>query len=439
MQNLKRHRGMSFKHSYRSILIGLALSVPAGMVGAENWSQWRGAKLDGISGESAVPTKWDKKQGVLWRLPLPGAAGASPVVWGERVFVTSTAGNDLILIAASTKGEELWRQKIGSGNQDVRGDEGNSASPSPCTDGEHVWAMMANGELACFTVTGTPVWSANLQQRYGKFNIAFGMTSSPVLDGDRLYLQLIHGEGNPKTREAVVVALDKKTGKEIWKQNRDSDARDECEHSYASPVIYRDAQREFLLTHGADFVIAHRLTDGQELWRCGDLNPPGRYNNTLRFVASPVAVPGLIVVPSAKNGPVFAIRPDVQGDITEKPDSFLWKRPSGTPDVPSPLVHQGLVYLCRENGNLVVVEEKTGEQVYEQRTVADRHRASPVLAGGHLYLTARRGIVTVVKAGREFQIVAQNDLGEEISASPAISGGRIYLRTFNALYAIGSQ
>jgi outer membrane protein assembly factor BamB len=299
--------------------------------------------------------------------------------------------------------------------------------------------MMANGELACFTVAGQEVWNVNLQERYGKFNIAFGMTASPVLDGERLYLQLIHGEGNPTTREAVVVALDKKTGREVWKQNRDSDARDECEHSYASPVIYRDESREFLLTHGADFVIAHRLSDGKELWRCGDLNPKGRYNNTLRFVASPVAVPGMIVVPSAKNGPVFAIKPDIQGDITEKADSFFWKRPSGTPDVPSPLIHEGLVYLCRENGNLVVVEAKTGEQIYEQRTVADRHRASPVLAAGNVYLTARRGIVTVVKAGRQFEIVAQNDLGEEISASPAVADGRIYLRTFNALYAIGSK
>ncbi|HND52456.1 MAG TPA: PQQ-binding-like beta-propeller repeat protein [Pirellulaceae bacterium] len=405
---------------------------------AENWPQWRGAKLDGISSETNLPVKWSKTENVAWRLPLPGPAGATPAVWGDKIFLTSVTENgDLIALAVSTAGKELWRQTVATGNKDVRGDEGNSASPSPVTDGKHVWIFMANGPLACFTVDGKEVWKFDIQDRYGKLKIAFGMTASPLLDGDRLYLQLIHGEGNPKTREAMVVALDKTTGKEIWKHDRASDARDECEHSYASPVIYRDGKQEFLITHGADFVIAHSLADGHELWRCGELNPKTNYNPTLRFVASPVAVPGLIVVPSAKNGPVFAIKPDVKGDITNEASAFVWKRAANTPDVPSPLVHDGLVYLCRENGNLIVMDAKTGEQIYEKRTVADRHRASPVYADGKLYLTARKGVVTVVKAGRDFEILASNDVGEQISASPAIAGGRIYLRTFDALYAIG--
>ena len=188
--------------------------------------------------------------------------------------------------------------------------------------------------------------------------------------------------------------------------------------------------------NGADFVIGHSLQDGHELWRCGDLNPKGNYNPTLRFVASPLAVPGLIVVPSAKNGPVFALQPGISGNVTESTDAFFWKRANGTPDVPSPLAHDGLVYLCRENGNLVCLDAKSGEQFYEQRTTADRHRASPVYADGKVHLTARKGTVTVVKAGRQFELLAQNDLGEEISASPAIANGRIYLRTFKALYAI---
>ncbi len=402
----------------------------------ENWPQWRGPRLNGISAETSVPTHWSNTENVAWRFPLPGPGGATPIIWEDRIFVTSVADNDLVLICVGTNGKEQWRQTVCSGNKDVRGDEGNSASPSPCTDGQHVWTFMANGWLACYTVDGTEVWKLDLQTRYGKLKIAFGMTSTPVLDGDRLYLQLIHGEGNPSTREAIVVALDKATGNEIWKQERPSDARNECEHSYASPTLYRDDQREFLLSHGADYVVAHDLKDGHELWRCGGLNPLGDYNPTLRFVSSPVVSPGLIVVPSAKNGPVFGIKPAVDGDITAREDAFWWRRPQNTPDVPSPLVHDGLVYLCRENGNLIVMDAGTGEQLYEERTTRERHRASPVYAAGHVYLTARNGIVTVVKAGREFSIVAENNMQEEISASPAISNGRLYLRTFAALYAI---
>lgn len=417
-----------------ALLLALAIMRPAA---AENWPQWRGARLDGISGETNLPTTWSKTDNVAWRLPMPGPAGASPVVWNDRIFVTSADGDELVLLCVSTAGEPLWRKVVDRGDTVVRNGEGNSASPSPCTDGIHVWATMTSGAIACYTVDGDKVWSFNLQDRYGKYKIQFGMTSTPVLDNGRLYLQLIHGEGNPNTREATVVALDAASGKEIWKQGRPSDARDECEHSYASPVLYRDGEREYLLTHGADYVVAHRLEDGSEIWRCGNLNPKGDYNPTLRFVASPVAVPGTIVVPSAKRGPVFCIRPDVTGDITGREPAFFWKRPKGTPDVPSPLVYDGLVYLYDENGILTCVDAKTGEEFYQQRTSGGRHRASPVYADGKIYLAARSGVITVVRAGREFDILSQNDVGEEITASPAISDGRIYLRTFDALYAVG--
>lgn len=398
---------------------------------AENWPQWRGARLDGVSQETGLPTTWSKSENVAWRLPLPGPAGSTPVVWGERIFLTSADGDALLLMCVSTDGRELWRQVMSDKNRAVRGDEGNSASPTPATDGKHVWAMMASGELGCYTVDGKPVWGFNLQDRYGKFKIQFGMTSTPLLDGDRLYLQLIHSGG------AGVLCLDARTGKEIWKQSRPSDARDECEHSYASPTLYRWGKLELLLTHGADYIVAHRLKDGHEVWRCGGLNPPGNYNHTLRFVASPVAAPGLIVVPSAKNGPVLGLAPDSRGDITGSQAGHLWSRTRDTPDVPSPLVHDGLVYLCRENGTLICLDAKTGDEIYQKRAHPDRHRASPVYADGKIYLTARDGTVTVVKAGREFEILAENKLGESMSSSPAIANGRIYLRTFEALYAIG--
>lgn len=407
---------------------------------AENWPQWRGPRLNGVSTETGLPTEFGPEKNKLWRVELPGPAGATPCVWEDRIYLTSVEETDLVALCVSTDGKLLWKKTVASGGEKrIRGDEGNFASPSPCTDGVHVWVCMGNGHLVCYTKDGAEVWRADLQERFGRYRIAFGMSATPVLDGDRLYLQLIHGEGNPRTREAVVVCLDKKSGETIWKQPRPSEARAECEHSYASPTIYQDGERRFLVTHGADYVIAHSLEDGTELWRAGELNPKERYNPTLRFVASPVASDGMIVVPSAKNGPVFAIKPTANGDITNDAQHFFWQREKNTPDVPSPLVHAGLVYLLRENGVLICMDAQTGEELYQERTVSDRHRASPVYADGKIYLCARQGVVSVVKAGPEFEILAKNELGEPISASPVISDGRLYIRTFDALWAFAAE
>jgi outer membrane protein assembly factor BamB len=420
----------------RAAIVTLLLVTCTSFAVAENWPSWRGPQRNGVSGEKGVPTTWSKTDNVAWRVALPGQGGATPIGWGDKIFVTSAAGSDLVLMCVGTDGKVHWKQVVGSGNKKVRGDEGNYASPTPCTDGQHVWTFFGNGLLACYDMDGKEVWKTDVSQRFGKFKIAFGMSSTPILDGDKLYLQLIHGEGNPKTREATVVALDKSTGETVWRHSRESDAVKECEHSYASPFLYREGDVEYLITHGADYAVGHRLSDGEELWRVGRLNPKGKYNQTLRFVASPVGAEGLLVIPSAKNGPVLALNAKLTGDVSEKEEAFAWVRPRGTPDVPSPLIKDGLVYLCRENGNLVVVDAKSGEEFYEKRTVSDRYRASPVYADGYIYVTSRKGIVSVVKAGREFELVSSNEMGEELSASPAISNGRKYLRTFDALYAI---
>jgi outer membrane protein assembly factor BamB len=421
-------------------LVALVILCFASLARAENWPQWRGVKGDGISSEKGLPIQWTRTENIAWKLDLPGRGGATPVVWGERIFVTSVDEEDLVLLCINTDGKQKWRQVLASGNRVVRGDEGDSASPSPCTDGKHVWAFFTTGVLACCTVEGDLVWKADLQQRFGKFSIQFGLTSTPVLDKGRLYLQLIHGEGNPKTQEAKVVCLDGVSGETIWAVGRASDGRDENEHSYASAVLYRSDKAEFLITHGNDYAIGHSLETGEELWRLGGLNPKGSYEPTLRFVASPVAVPGYIVVPTAKGRGVYCLKGDeLKGDVTNNESAFWWKRESETPDVPSPLIHDGLVYLVRENGNLMCVDANTGKLYYNERTTPDRHRASPVYADGHLYTCARNGKISVIETGKELTIESVNDLGEEISASPAISNGRIYVRTFKSLWAIGDK
>lgn len=401
---------------------------------AENWPQWRGPQGNGVSTERDLPAIWSKTDNVLWRLPLPGPAGATPAVWEDRIFLTSAKGDDLVLLCVDTAGKQLWERTLGTGNTYVRVDEGNSASPSPATDGKHVWAMITNGNLACFDFAGNEVWKLNLQERYGKFEIQFGMTSTPVLDGDRLYVQLLH------TGYYALAALDKATGKEIWKHERVSDARAECEHAYTSPQVYRDAKQEFLLCHGCDYVTGHSLDDGRELFRCGNLNFPGaKYNAAYRFVASAVANEGLIVAPSCKNGPVIALSADTRGNVTDSEEGHVWRMNEGTPDVPSPLIHEGLVYLCSEKGILKCLNAKTGEVYYTERAHQHLHRASPVFADGKIYLMARDGTATVVKAGPKFEIVGTNAIGEAVSASPAMSNGRIYVRSFDALYAIGKK
>src|SRR5262249_13638981 len=218
-----------------------------------------------------------------------------------------------------------------------------------------------------------------------------------------------------------VIAFDKLTGKEVWKVQRKSDGYAENEHSYASPSVWHNDQDSYLVTHGNDYTIAFRLSDGAEVWRLGELNPKSRYNPALRFVASPVVTQDLIVVPTAKGGPVVGVKPDAKGAIGPGSAFEQWRKPSNTPDVPGPLGYDGLVYLCRENGVLICLDAKTAKEFYTEKTHSQRHRASPVCADGKIYLSARDGAVTVVKAGPKFEVLATNKLPITLTASPAVS------------------
>ncbi len=412
---------------------------------ADNWPQWRGPKNDGISTEHGLPAKWSKTLNVAWRTPLPGRAGATPCVWGDRIYLTSNEGDDLVVLCiAAEDGAIKWKRTVGSGNQDARAGEGNSASPSPSTDGEHVWVFFGTGILACYTVDGTEVWRLDANERFGTIDIQFGMTSTPVLDGDALYLQLIHGamKLDDQTRTGKVIKLDKKTGQTIWEVDRITAAQFECKHSYASPMLYRDGSREFLVAHGADCTTGHALDDGRELWRFGGLNGPTATNpkphdQTFRFVASPGVVPGTIIVPTCKGGPTVALRvnDDLAGDCSDKAAVVHWINPL-TPDVSIPVIADGLVYLLHKDGKLQCVDLKTGEDLYLKRTHTGQHRTSPLLADGRLTFGSNDGWVSVVKVGREFELLDSIDIGEAITASLVFVNGTLYVRSYEALYAI---
>ena len=202
------------------VTVGLLSFISAQIARADNWPQWRGSQGDAISREKGLPIEWSETKNIAWKLKMPGMGSSTPAVWGDRLFLTTEDKNDLELLCISTSGKELWRRKLGEGNHKryQRG-EGNDSSASPSTDGKHVYAFTGTGDLACFDLEGNPVWHFNAQERYGEFKMQWGMHTSPLLHGDRLYLALLHSGGH------WVIALDKLTGKEIWKVKRVDDSR----------------------------------------------------------------------------------------------------------------------------------------------------------------------------------------------------------------------
>ncbi len=401
---------------------------------AGNWPNWRGPDNNGVARTNGLPLTWSESRNVAWKLPLPGKAGSTPVVWNDRIFLTSSKNNDFVLLCIRTDGKRLWERLLARGVRRASlKDEANEGAASPSTDGKYVYTFLWSGAAACHDFQGREVWKFNAQERYGKFNLLHGVHSSPLLHESRLYLALLHYTGQ------WVIALDKATGKEVWKVERKSDAVGVSREAYASPCLWNDGKRTCLVVLGCDYATGHRLADGHELWRLGDLNPRANYNATLQLIATPVATREMLLVPTAKGGPVVAVKPGAAGQIRAGGRFELWRLRKGTPDVPSPLVHGGLVYLARDNGILQCLDARTGTEVYRRRLRADHYRASPVLAAGRIYLVAHGGTVSVVKAGRTFQLLAANTLDDTFTASPAVANDRFYLRGLRSLYAIGER
>lgn len=412
----------------------LIIAFCAAPAWSDNWPSWRGSERTGVSKEAGLPLEWGERKNIAWKFPMPGRGGATPIVWRDRIFLTSGEGDDQVLLCLSTDGKQLWKRKVGSGGRaTIKGDEANETSASPSSDGKHVYAFVGTGQLASYDFDGNEVWKVDIQDRYGKFMIQHGLHSTPVLHGGRLYLSLLHSGGH------WVVALDKATGKEVWKVERQSDAEGESREAYASPCLWQNGKETCLVVLGCDYTTGHRLSDGKEIWRLGDLNPKAGYSTAFRIISSPVAAADALLVPTARGGLVIAVKPGARGTINAGTAFELWRKPKGSPDVPSPLVYNGLVYLCRENGVLNCWDVKTGKEVYQARLHADRYRASPVYGDGRIYLTSRDGTFSVVKAGPTFELLATNNLPDAFTASPAISNGRIYLRGFEALYAVEAK
>lgn len=412
----------------RSLCFLLLVLAPS--LRADNWPTWRGPTHDGVCAESGLDLTWGEKRNLLWKIPMPGRGGATPVIWGDRLFLTSGDGDDQVLLCFGTDGKQRWRAVVGSGGRRaIKGDEANEASASPTTDGKHVWAFVGTGHLACYDVVGKEIWKVDIQKEYGTFKIQHGLHTTPVVDDRNIYLSLLHSNGH------WVVARDKHTGKEAWKVARPSDARDESKEAYASPCLWNDGKSTVLVILGADYATGHRLDDGKEVWRVTHLNPKTSYSAAFRIISSPVASRGVLIVPTCRGQSVVALKPGAAGRIEPGTPGELWRVRLGSPDVPSPLVHQGLVYLCRENGVLQCWDAATGKEIYKERLHVNRYRASPVAVDGRLIVPSRDGNFSIVQAGKKFQLLHVNGLDDVFTASPAIADGNLYLRGFQHLYA----
>jgi outer membrane protein assembly factor BamB len=413
----------------------LLLTAPAP---ADNWPQWRGPKNDGHSAEKGLPEKWSETENVVWKAKLPGPGAGTPCVWDDRIFLTAVDGTDLVVFCVGTDGKEKWKKAIGTGNKAARGDEGNSASASCSTDGKLVYAFVGDGTLAALDFDGAVKWKVDTQAKYGKFAIQFGAHWTPVLYKGKLYVTLMH-----RTVQQIV-CFDAATGKEEWKADRTSDAPKGVESPdvYSSPFVWEKGDKALLVVHGNDYCTGHSLADGKEVWRVTELNPKASYNRAWRAVSSPLVTPDLIVVPSCKNGVTVGIDPNTaKGDIQPagKSAGEVWRVTKGTPDVPSPLLADGVVYLLRESNTLVAYDAATGKQTGEAKVNNERNRANPLYVDGKIVVVGREGTMATVKPGKEPEVLHKIKLNDTFTASPAVSNGRLYLRGWNTLYAIGAK
>jgi outer membrane protein assembly factor BamB len=446
-----------------SVLILAALG--GSMYSQENWPRWRGPHQNGICDSTDLPTTWSLPDNIQWKTALPHWSAATPVIWGDRVFVLSPSkpeadasrpaeaastpqrgrrrggggrsdpGGPLLYLICLDKidGKVLWQRELDNKNQIHR--KQNDASPSPVTDGMYVWTVTGTGVVSAYDMEGRQIWKKDLQKEYGPFGLNWGYASSPLLYEGRLFVEVLHGM---KTDDpSYIVAFDASTGNVDWRQERPTDAQRESPDAYTTPVLVRHEGRTEIVISGADYVTGHDPQTGKEIWRAGGLNPLKRPN--YRVVGTPVFSNGIIYAPTRKN-PLLALRAGGIGDVTTS--HLVWKyEGSGAPDVPSPLCDGKYFYMVDDRGLVTCLDAAEGTLVYgPEPTREGIVSASPILSAGRLYILNEQGVTTVISAGPEFKILASNLLdGSYTLASPAVSGSHVFIRTGTHVYCIGES
>ena len=434
-----------------SLGIPLTLLALATASADDNWPQWRGPSLNGTSNSTGLPEKWSETENIKWKAKLPSWSGSTPVIWGDRIFVASGSekggseaplakkgpggpiaeGAELLLLCYSKKdGSQLWRTKLGDGN--VHYAKQNMSSPSPVTDGTMVWALTGTGILTGLDLDGKVVWTVDLQKQYVKFGLNWGYASSPLLYEGLLIVPILHGWDN--TGPSYLIAFDGKTGKEVWKVERPTDAEKEGPDAYTTPIPMKYADRTEIIVVGGDYFTGHDPKTGKEIWRCGGLNP--KKDKFYRAVCSP-AVVGELVFACIKQGPFVGVKGGGKGLVTDT--NIAWIGKSGC-DVPTPVSDGKYLYVLNDQGLMSCYEPATGKAFYErQRLPGGVYDASPLLADGKIYVTNEKGRTTVIATGPEFKILSENPLDDQRTLSSiAVSGNQLFLRTSTHLYCIGN-
>ncbi len=412
---------------------------------ASDWPHWRGPYLNGSSDEINLPATWSKTENVAWIASLPGHSSATPVIAKGKVFVSSTdrdSGDLFALCLDAQSGKELWRKKLGASNREVP--RNNPATPSPVTDCRHVYFMYGTGNLAGLDYEGNVLWSRNLEAEYGNISIKYGYSSSPLLFDDKLYILIQRRHTayrSPKstTLDAFMLAVDAKTGRNIWKQPRKTDALDESLDSYSSPILYQHSGRVEILVIGADYATANHPVTGKELWRYEYAKQKSKRG---RNITSPVTGGGLIfgVPPRGSNG-LFALKSSEKGTLTDDYVAWIFDGPS--PDVCTPLYYKGNLYVLdgRKGGILTCLNAKTGQLKWQGKLGGSAPwRASVTAADDKLYCIseAAEAVVLAADDGR-FKILSRIDMEDKpVQASIAIADGRMFIRTANKLFCIAN-
>jgi len=441
------------------VCTALCLAASATVAGAQNWPSFRGPQASGV-GEGTTPAAWnvEKSENVVWKTAIPGLAHSSPVVWGDRVFVTtavSTEADPALRVglygdvdSVETKFEHSWRtysldKKTGKilwekvahvGMPKVkRHTKATHANSSPATDGKHVVALFGSAGLFVYDFAGKLLWKKDLGVLDSgwfydpSYQWEFG--SSPVIYKNLVILQI------DVQKSSHLVAFDLKDGRQVWRTERDEIP------GWSTPSVFETGKRAELVTNGTKGIRGYDPLTGKELWK---LTP-----NSEIVTPTPIMAHGLFYVTSGYRpiNPIYAIRPGASGDITleqgkDSSPAIAWSKPKGGPYMPTPIVYGDYLYTCQNNGLLTAYNAKTGEEVYKERIAGTRtvaFTASPVAADGKLYFPGEEGEVFTVKAGPKFELLATNPMGEVLMASPAISDGMLIIRGQRHVFAIAQK
>lgn len=404
----------------RSFLVA-ALLVP--LLQAENWPGFRGPTRQGVSSETGLPLQWDRETNVAWKTPLPGAGWSSPIVWGDRIFVTSALEGGAachVFGLDAQSGRVLWNKKVFEQETLQKRQQNSYASPTPATDGERVFAVFGGGGIAALDFDGKLLWT---NQDFDFFS-EHGLGASPILYDGKLVMTFDPSSRTQRAEKvgwkvpwdgAAIWALDVETGEIVWKGSRKLSRL-----SHVTPNLMEVDGKTQLVSGAGDVVQGFDPDTGERLWSV--------YSQGEGVVPAIVVGDGLAY--SISGFEATTIRAVAPGG------KIVWEQTRSASHIPSMTLHQGILYNVHEGGVATAMEADTGEVIWQAR-VGGRHWASPVLADGRLYLLSEEGETIVIEPGREYKELARNPLGEHTQASMAVSGGRFYIRTAEGLWAVG--